>query len=374
MASLLEIGGRTLARASGQATGDDVITVSDDWDAISNNPDAKRIGCDDRDALPDSTLLPGGTTVTATYGMDMQQGDATKESVRRDRDRGRGGSVRRVPARASRAAGFVASEYDGARRVAIVGSKVRDGARVPGDTIRVEGSPFTVVGVMKEKPEMGPGGPWSWNNRSFPRGRHNLSLRSERTAVEHRREGHAPTATKAMLKDYVLGVRDVVSTILMRGRNDAELRAGRRRATTRERRRSSSPPSTRSSTSRRLFSMLVGAINIMNIMLVTVTERTREIGVRRALGATRNDIVGQFLAETIAVTLSAPSSASRSRWCSWHSRRSGSTTGSGTGRSTWRPGRSAQRIALSSDHRRRVRSLPGLIASRSDPVEALRFE
>ncbi len=117
------------------------------------------------------------------------------------------------------------------------------------------------------------------------------------------------------------------------------------------------------------ISLLVGGIGIMNIMLVSVTERTREIGVRLAVGATEKDIQKQFLAEAVAVSLlggaagvlfGIGASALVSRILQWPSLVS--------------PLAIAVAAILSFSVGILFGYYPARIASRLDPIEAIRYE
>ena len=116
-------------------------------------------------------------------------------------------------------------------------------------------------------------------------------------------------------------------------------------------------------------SLLVGGIGIMNIMLVSVTERTREIGVRKALGATRGNILLQFLTEAVVLCLV------------------GGALGIAAGLATamvlknsmgWNTAVDARSIAIAFAFASSIGLVfgvwPARRASRLDPIEALRFE
>src|SRR5262249_39719664 len=117
------------------------------------------------------------------------------------------------------------------------------------------------------------------------------------------------------------------------------------------------------------ISLLVGGIGIMNIMLVSVTERTREIGLRMAVGARGRDILSQFLVEAVTLSLiggvmGIALGLGRSEAMSYYFE--------------WRTQVPAESIALAFAFAGTVGVFfgfyPAKKAARLDPIEALRYE
>jgi putative ABC transport system permease protein len=195
---------------------------------------------------------------------------------------------------------FTDSEERGRRRVAILGAAVGEpldttAEALVGQTIRIKGVPFEVIGVLASKGAIG------WNNPDdniyIP-----LSTAQFRVFGTDRVNSIYVQAASADQMDAALVEIDRVLRREHRLRpadpNDFNIR------------NQTTLVQTFQETTRTfsfllagiaLVSLLVGGIGIMNIMLVSVTERTREIGVRKALGARRRDILLQFLIEALVL-------------------------------------------------------------------------
>lgn len=194
-------------------------------------------------------------------------------------------------------------------RVAVLGAKVADNLFGPfeyplGQTVKISGLPFKVIGILAEK---GRGG--------FGNDEDNVILIPLSTAQTRLYSSGAfrgsPIVTAIYVQAFAREQMDDVSeqiTVLLRERhnlgdeykndfsilNQAQLLALFQ---------SFSTGLTLFLGSIAAISLLVGGIGIMNIMLVSVTERTREIGIRKAVGAKRSDILLQFLVEAIVLSL-----------------------------------------------------------------------
>ena len=206
---------------------------------------------------------------------------------------------------------FNASDFAERRRVAVVGQEVwtellEKNQILAGERVIVDGVVLEVVGVLAHKPTMGKGnGTWMWNRRIMtPSSTYLASF-----AAPGRQVGGIFVRLKSRggLLGKVKQLTDVVeSTVLRRhyGVKNFET-ASDARGQDQEKLILRIIEVLLFGTG--VIALFVGGINIMNIMLVTVTERTREIGLRRAIGATPTEIAQQFLLE--AATLAAAGGA-----------------------------------------------------------------
>ena len=196
---------------------------------------------------------------------------------------------------------FTWGEVQGKRRVAVLGSDVpeqlgTDPSLLLGETIQIRGVPFEVVGILEEKGSMG-----------FSRPDDDIFIPLSTAQYRVSGGGDQLSAIYAGVADGV-SMDEAFATINQIMRREHRLDPGEDAdfnisnaadllATFNE----TNQTFTLLLSGIAAVSLLVGGIGIMNIMLVSVTERTREIGVRKAMGASRLNILLQFLVEALVL-------------------------------------------------------------------------
>ncbi len=166
-----------------------------------------------------------------------------------------------------------------------------------GKQLRIDNIAFRVVGVMQEKGSMGP---WDQDNRIFIP----LSTAQKRLfGTDYVRE----ISVEVRSKDDIEAAKSEIETLLRRqhklpASKESDFNVGDQ-AEFLKTLEETGKSFTYLLAGIAAVSLIVGGIGIMNIMLVSVTERTREIGTRKAVGAKRRDILRQFLVESLVLSL-----------------------------------------------------------------------
>ncbi|WP_049566488.1 ABC transporter permease [Nonomuraea sp. SBT364] len=188
-----------------------------------------------------------------------------------------------------------------ARKVVVIGQTVAGelfGARDPvGEQVSVAGVPFTVVGVLKEAGSTGGQDADDVVIAPLPAVQQSLTGFGPLDSIVVQASGAAATEAAQAEVTAVLNQRHGVAA---GGAADYRIL---NQATLQETVSEATGTFTVLLAAVAAISLLVGGIGITNIMLVTVTERTREIGIRKAIGAPRGAILGQFLLEATLLSL-----------------------------------------------------------------------
>jgi putative ABC transport system permease protein len=195
---------------------------------------------------------------------------------------------------------FTTTDVSKHRRVAVLGPTVVQnlfgGADPVGQSVRIDGTGFTVVGVTKAKGSNG------------TQDQDDVVL-APLTAVQDALTGYGSLAsiTVQARSEGALDAAQAEVTSILTARHDVTDPANPGFRVINQGAILQTSDATTGVFTTLLgavaaISLLVGGIGVMNIMLVSVTERTREIGIRKAIGARRSDILTQFLAEAVLVS------------------------------------------------------------------------
>lgn len=203
---------------------------------------------------------------------------------------------------------FDQTEVDGAARVAVIGQRIVDQlfptVYPVGQTIRIGGVRFSVIGVLDAGDEFGPPGTQD-NTVLVPLTTAQIRLSNQRDLAGLRQVSFiiAQARSSETIDSAVLQIRQALREereINFRDEDNFQVLASNEILNTFQ---NITGLITIFLGILAGISLLVGGIGIMNIMLVTVTERTREIGLRKAVGARKGDILLQFLTESAVVAL-----------------------------------------------------------------------
>ncbi len=198
---------------------------------------------------------------------------------------------------------FTAGEDEGRRRYAVLGSAIPEmfnanGAAMIGQEIQIRGIPFEIIGVLSSK-----GSAMGFGN---PDEQILIPLQTARYRIMGTNRLRSITVDAASVPQMTLTMIEIERVMRREhkirpgGENDFQIRNQSDILATFQQ---TTETFTYLLAGIAAVSLLVGGIGIMNIMLVSVTERTREIGVRKALGATRFNIMFQFLVEALVLCL-----------------------------------------------------------------------